>query len=488
MDYYYKYIKYKQKYNDLKNNIQTGGQYNIDNEIYKLNNKYNTPFKTFRKTPDNIYAIGDIHGDLGVMILTLETCGAIQYDSNYEPSYYNPDLNLTNLISSHNLKIKKNGGFYEPSFEEFFDPIFHNKKDLNRFKWSAKDIITVMLGDFIDRNRPRRTIFMPYEVMINNEITKRAYGEIPDEEYLILKFISHINKNGGRIIKLLGNHDIHNLTNDAGILQDYTTPMAKISKSFPNRYRILRDLYLDDVKFDYGGCGVICMIGQYIFTHADLGVNINDNNNIKYTLYGGSQKPINIFELNDLLYDKLSDNTLNPPKNKDFVDIISNQNGLVWSRVLSGAVNNKDIYCSNIGTTINKYLIPKEGDHITHNLDDNIITHLKNNIIMISAHCPQHDNSLRGDVNTFKFCKDVSSKVEIINNDDKNNKCNYDLGISYVECDSKPVMYRIDVGMSRAFYEGKNYQLPQILHINTKQKITQVIRCKEDFFAKKLLI
>ena len=149
----------------------------MKNKNIKVNNKF-IDFDNERSTsgffdfPEgrNIYFVGDLHGDFGVLLSTLFDCSKVL---KWTP----PNNN-------------------------------HKKGELT---WIGKDSIVVFCGDLCDRKRDS-TFFNTTKK--NGIYIDIGNGEIDNEEFKILHFINYVNslalKHNGKLIKIVGNHEIMN--------------------------------------------------------------------------------------------------------------------------------------------------------------------------------------------------------------------------------------------------------------------------------------
>lgn len=152
---------------------------------------------------NRVIAIGDIHGDLG----------ALEYCLRYAAEVIDHD-----------------------------------------WKWIGQDTYVVVVGDLIDRYRPGHTYL---------DAAGWGIGEIEYEEIHILEKLSQLDKEaqkkgGGRVLKVLGNHEILNIMD-----RDfkYVTPHAS---QMPDRAaRLLKAI---------DRCGVygLLQIGDWIFAHGGI--------------------------------------------------------------------------------------------------------------------------------------------------------------------------------------------------------------------------
>ena len=174
---------------------------------------------------ERVYAIGDIHGDLeAFMVLLQEVCKVCEFDC---------PIRDNKNIKSHN--------------------------DIT-FRWTGEKAYVVMVGDTIDRKRTG-------SIKKDNLLV----GEIENEEIILLNLINRIaieaSNAGGRLIKLLGNHEIMNLYSNFDYVSDQTIKEngglnMRINKTQPGG-----DLAKMIIK-----CGTlgIVKIGDWIFVHGGI--------------------------------------------------------------------------------------------------------------------------------------------------------------------------------------------------------------------------
>ena len=163
-----------------------------------------------------IITLSDIHGDIQSLIIALRDCGnVIKKKSDFHFDNLTTDKNLEELL------------LIDISFNEdnYID-------DLN-YEWCGDNTHIVIVGDFLDAKRQTNDIIVKktITIAINGEkktVEEKDYGvnEYPQIEIKLFKFINSLNKqaikNGGRIIKTFGNHEICNV-----ILFEYKDFIAK---------------------------------------------------------------------------------------------------------------------------------------------------------------------------------------------------------------------------------------------------------------------
>jgi hypothetical protein len=452
-----------------------------------------------------ILSLSDIHGDIHSLIIALRDCGEVIKKDNF--IHDKEDSELETLL---NIDISDKDNDYIDSLN---------------YNWIGNDTHVVIIGDCLDINRNSDSI-------LNNI-------EYPQIEIKIFRFINAINRqamsNGGRIIKMFGNHEIYNIMGNKNFIKKY---------SFPNTIK-LKNYYRGYNRYDcfkYGNEGYKLMLedGMYFL--------FKINNNL--FVHGG---PTNNFDFYD--YNRIN-NIINNNNNyyyikteiKKFCNYDSNFSPL-WTRIFGNfSLINKRIYdneefCNNV----KQILIKMKGNGY---FKDDI-----KKLRIIVGHCVQSLSTIFNNKNiTFNYIntqkttniKEVlEPKLEKINKDDKrsipnkltlideykndylidkynidylldsnkliiNNNNNYDVkyrgfanlekrivfGIT-MECDNDlnsadNYIYKVDVGVSRGFdsnllptkedieklsneeLENKYYlsRTPQILEIqNDKPKI-----------------
>ena len=172
-----------------------------------------------------VYAIGDIHGDLEAFLVLLEeVC----------------------QVCSFNCPIRNNKNI-------------KSHRDID-FKWIGGDSYVVLVGDIIDRKRV-------------GSIEKDGFlvGEIENEEIILINLINRItieaNKAGGRLIKLLGNHEVMNLYSYFSYVSEQTLKENGGYKERTNKTKPGGEMSKKIIK-----CGTlgIVKIGDWIFVHGGI--------------------------------------------------------------------------------------------------------------------------------------------------------------------------------------------------------------------------
>ena len=335
----------------------------------------NNELGVWPEMPNELYVIGDIHGDFFALKQSLELTGCISFDP------YNDKF-----------KINNDGQYYYLD-----DGCEYYKVENNNVKWKSekKNCFIVFSGDLTDRCRPN--------IIANNDCKNTVSDENCD--YLLIKLLYELDKQArqynSRVIVLLGNHEILNLQDDSN---KYVS--LKGRKDISRKMNIKKYLQLNSNNV-YG----IVRINKYIIVHGGI-------NNIFFYEFN-KNKNIEKFESIELFNQELRNFLIH--NQIDF--LIKSYESPFWDRTLGGRdelnVNQcKDIFDNNI-------LKIKNFDTI------------KSQLKVIVAHCPQFT---------------VDQTINLVNCQEYENK-----------------IFRIDVGMSRAFDLYNLDKIKQILNNNYKE-------------------
>jgi hypothetical protein len=393
-----KYLKYKYKYIELKKLLGDRLKFNLSNDpslqpvssnpikrdlsknevVFDSNlkpevieNKKNSG--VFSELPNELFVIGDIHGDFFTLKQSLELTDCIEFDEYNETIEYNETDQL--------YEIKDGCEYY--SVEK------------NNVRWNPTKINSyiVFAGDIIDRCRPSR---------LNYDCINTVADENCD--YKIFKLLLDLDKEArnynSRIIIVLGNHELLNLNKDV----KYVSNKGKKDNS---RLNNIDTLINENIQNIFG----IVRINRYVIVHGGINDIFFDkvNSLFEEKLKNDNIETIEVYNnyLRRFITDKVSNIEL---------DVVLQDISPFWDRTLGGIDSlNKDqctkIFLKNI-LNIRPY-----------NPEEN---HLK----IIVAHCPQ-----------FVGVKNIN----------------------LVDCQGfKNRIFRIDVGMSRAF---DSYKLNEELYI-----------------------
>ncbi len=186
----------------------------------------------FEMMPNELYVIGDIHGDFYALKQALINTGCVYFD----------ELKTTDIVKPYGKDIRLIDGC------DFYDT--------TKIKWNEekKNCYIVFAGDLIDRCRN----------VINNYCSLVVHDE--DCDYKILKLLLDLNKKAlnyqSKVIIVLGNHEILNLE---GKLRYVSRKGLFNVERLSNINTLVKD-NKDDL---YG----IVRIGNYIICHGGINPN-----------------------------------------------------------------------------------------------------------------------------------------------------------------------------------------------------------------------
>jgi hypothetical protein len=354
------------------------------------------------------------------------------------------NINLNDLFISHETQSKLN--YIDPAVHKYYyknnanntnntDEILSYDDAMN-YEWIGEDTHVVIIGDIIDNVR-------------FSKLTDKMPGEFIHEEIKIYRFLNALDdlakKNGGRVIKLLGNHDFVNII-DTQSYDRYQSDFAK--EESRNLHGINRRHFfsskegMDIIK--YNGVGIILKINNYVCVHGS---------------FTGLKKFIRNPEFNNLqkINDILLDNIFNGTKidNKYFDFLTLDKKGLLFDRSVGDIDIVTNLYkkglikewCSNTVIT-NLQDLCEENDFVC-----------KENIKLVVGHCPQNSISTVGGISQgFKFFSLDNDVSQILSPklEQQENNDTYHFGMSFSCTDNNdenpnPRLFRVDTGISRAF-------------------------------------
>ena len=440
-----------------------------------------------------IFALGDLHGDIIPLIVCLRDCCKVI--SKKKEFIFKQDVIDNNAINELN--------------KDWDDPTYI--EDLN-YEWCGNDSCVVLCGDLIDNARGN---------------AHKKPQEFPFEEARLLKFINKLNKQAmqknGRIYKVLGNHDMMNLVGTSNLVS-YSTQYAQKND---NGYtydgeggRLLRGRLEYFKKGNPGakllgedGAFLFLMLKDFIFVHGGLSsglLNFNNINNLNIDLMKYINNESDVFDNmysditklgNDITWDRYfgfkedsEEKMCNSlyTKFKELCTSLKDSSELILTNKYSWLISNDDIcnptkmklvigHCNQNFFSLSNLYKSSFKDKIKENKNnDNIVfseefsgqvytgepdytEHISNTTITDLTDKPNHmknpDYAMKGTIyGTTVSCGDV------IKDDGTQIMRNKDL----------PSIYRLDVGMSRAFNKKINgvddnkiiySRTPQILKI-----------------------
>jgi hypothetical protein len=387
-----------------------------------------------------VVTLSDIHGDIQALIIALRDCAKVIQKKNtilFDPNVYDQDMEAE-LLKDLNLP------------NDYIE-------DLN-YEWIGTNTHVVICGDFIDPVRTKNC-------KKNNGDECSWYPQIELKIFMFINAINRqINGQGGKIIKLLGNHEFANII-DANNLLNY----INLKDNNNNYYRGINRMQIFNVgnpgfqMLFEGGCGILVKINNIIFVHGAL---------IKqpYSYYDDINQyinnPINQSSFNQYINNPINQSSFKQEEwKKKFADINYNENlSPLWNRDLGKSENmseriknesNTD-FCNNLKKLFEEFC----GDRT-------VITEDPNNLKLVVGHCIQSDLSIfRSDLNFEKGntygTRDITksdSVTDVYNGEIYTGKSDFTdkskiFGIT-MECGNNEnnhnKIYRVDIGSSRGY-------------------------------------
>ena len=438
-----------------------------------MNNIFNANINNVNK----LVFFSDVHGDIMGLIINLRDCAKVI--KKVDKIMFNQDkmdmdlerqlnVNLNDLFINKETKEKLN--YLNPAEHKYFyednSNILEYNDNLN-YEWIGGDTHIVIVGDIMDNVRREGDTF-------------RMDGEHIHEEIKVFRFLNALDdmakKNGGRIIKLFGNHDL------VGVVEpmQYFDYHSKFGDLEENMYHGIKRYIFFTTKegkdlLKYNGMGLILKINDYICVHGSFtGFRkfLSDKN------FNSLQK------VNDICLKHIFNNEKIDSK---YMEFILGDTGLLIDRTygdvdLISKKYSKDQTSNleNFNKNFCENIVIKNLKEVCDSKDNSC----NNNVKIIIGHCPQfknynsdyklqgflHDSS-DGEIQDLKpVFKPVSYK-------------DYHYGISHscsqpTENDNKidSRLYRVDIGVSRAFDNDvyKKMTGEQLYHI-LKSRSPQVL-------------
>jgi hypothetical protein len=448
-------------------------------------------FKTFKNDIyENIFAIGDIHGDIGPLVICLrDCCKVIRKKSKYNFKQNEPDNDLVKEM-----------------LKEWNDLSF--SEDLN-YEWCGENSIVVFCGDILDN--------------VRGNIEKKPQ-EFPFEEARVLKFINAINKKAmkenGRLYKVLGNHDMFNL--NGRTKTDYNSFVSNYAKSYPGYFNGANG------RLDYfckgkpgakllgeDGAYIFLMIKDFIFVHGGISSNLLNYDNI-VTANEDLMKYIN--DPSNITFDEASINnsnllTLSPMSDDGLVMdrfFGFKKEDITEEEMCTSLYNKFKSLCREL---VNEY---KNYSEIELNKYSNLPSFPicnPNNMKLVIGHCNQNDvtneqnkiykSTFRtlissNSIDSFPYNEEYGKSV--VTDETESSKGIYGITTSCGNRDTNlvidknnPSIFRIDVGMARGF-NSREYsetylysRSPQVLKIDYNDLFTPTITIVKSTFKNSLV-
>lgn len=294
----------------------------------------------WEELPNELYVIGDIHGDFYALKQSLQLTGCVNFEET-----------ITNdIVKQYGEEIVLIDGceYYTANLNEEGKKIYWNQ--------NKRNCKIVFAGDLIDRCRN----------LSNNTCQHVVHDE--DCDYKILKLLIDLNnqamKYNSRIVIVLGNHEIMNI-------EEKLNYLSRKALTNDKRLENINNLIRNNLDNLYG----VVRINNYIICHGGINPNFLEENR-------------HIFDNNKEFIEHYNHHLRNflVDINYKLNYLITNKNSPFWDRT-NGLDNLElsDIDCKKIFQ-----------DNIL-NIKSNI-----NNIKIIVAHCPQIINSPQMGINLAK--------------------------------------------------------------------------------------
>jgi hypothetical protein len=203
-----------------------------------------------------ILSFSDIHGDIHSLIIALRDCGEVISKEKFRNDVEDPDLEY--LL---NIDISEEDNGYV---------------DTLNYHWVGGNTHIVIIGDFLDIIRD-----------VSPDKNSLEQIEYPQIEIKIFRFINAINKqaqeNGGRIIKMFGNHEMNNIIGNKDFIKKY---------SYPNTLQ-QTNYYRNNNRFE---CFMRGKEGYALMLQDGMYILFKINNNL--FIHGGPDDKLNFYEYN----------------------------------------------------------------------------------------------------------------------------------------------------------------------------------------------
>ena len=423
--------------------------------IYTNTNLFITKLNVPQDT--RIIALSDIHSDIDALIIALRDCAKVIKSNNNIPNFSIPNGNQRDLQLDKLLKLDLNNNADATLF------------DLNHeltFSWIGGNTHIVIVGDIIDGKRENYTTkTVAIQKSTGTQIFRNANDIYPQAEIKILCFLNKLDElasiYGGRVIKLLGNHDCLNFISPNQYAANYSHDENEIIKYPPGSIPLTRAQYFNINNpgfklFTKQGVGITIKINNNLFMHGQIdptyNINICEgiNNWLNSVNYNGdidlSQQSVQNSPSNLFLYGIANGNVSRLLWNREYGDT-----NTVNERIMNGTT---DAFCQSVVQDIRSFLN-----------DPNLTDIDINNMKVIIGHCFQYDATQLNKINnTYITQRQDNNVVELsppsttTRPDFVNNNI---FGIT-MECknpDPDPThkIYKVDIGTSRAFDDNISY-------------------------------
>ena len=423
-----------------------------------------------------VFSLSDIHGDIQSFVIALRDLAGVIRKKKDIPGYiFDQSKYDSNMEEILNLDLNKDEYKY-----------IH---DLN-YEWCGENTHVVICGDMID---PQRT-----NNCLKEDFLPCAY--YPQIELKILMFINALNKqaksSSGRIVKLLGNHELGAIISPYSYVKYIYDKDIKLENEYykgKNRIEIFTvGNYGFNLLFE-DDCGILIKINNTIFVHGDLVETYDTYNDLNQFINDLSKRDKAEWDSKLTMHFKDNSSLLSKKRGDDEASSNRAKSRFNNNNIMS------DNFCMGLKMSFEKFVG-----------DKTIITDDVNDLKLVIGHCTQHTISTVDGEEGFN--ETYSKKIYQDNiketfgetiytgpgNFDRRDNRTKIFGIT-MECQipTKSIhrLYRVDVGSSRGFddpyldpafpfplsLENENRFLysktPQILEINTDGTIN-IIKSK----------
>jgi hypothetical protein len=458
------------------------------------------PFTTVIDVPigTRIIALSDLHGDIDALLISLRDCSKV----------IKCNLGKEELTEWLSMDISK----FEYECESMFYLKLRARKREPIFEWCGGTTHVVIIGDILDGKR-LNTI---------DKITQKTVNDIyPQVEIKMLEILNFIDflasQAGGRVIKLIGNHELLNFIIDEEeitslLAQEFLSgkPNSTNAHHYEN-YTFNEKEYKENDKYETISRAEYFNIGKPGFDlfmgGGGTGVilQINEVDNTK--LIDGKPKVVNInifvhgqlvsddrfsgFAFYDKINQWLNSNIITSPDidSPEFLNFKSLNDGnlILWKREY-GCVVNSDVRLLAFNGVADFYEAVVKNDLRTFfkgtPFEVNIEEHIKNTKIII-GHCFQNSQDLGLMNTTFSAIQNIDDccvaccapAVSGYTDLDEDFVFGITMECPKDETNTKHAIYKVDVSASRAFDTEEAYKVCVIDDIkkNFLKRVPQVL-------------
>lgn len=355
--------------------------------------------------PDQrLFVMGDIHGDLGVLLCALHDCAGV----------LGPDL------------------CWQPG----------------NSSW------VVLCGDMVDRSRPG--------------VTQSPQSEIKHEEVLIQLYLNKLDKqatkHGGRIFKIIGNHELMNLVGDSNQYVSRVAMESRLTYQLARGSEFARVLYTDNAY-------MMLQIGKWLFMHAGIGGVTQENFGL-------------LAHTNRAARQLFCEPDGRPTSNPDAIGFLLSGNGIAWDRTF--------------GTECDPYVVQEKFklvERVTGRpIDKMAIGHTTQEMNDMPAYV--HTHRMTGGQSPIPYNPDklmplykaalVYDKIERAERaDDLSGPLQLKKGPKGISGGCNSRVWRVDAAMSRAFgFDCPESRAPQVLEALADGTVLGVRRLKPNLWTK----